>query len=639
MKRREFVGTMLAPAVLPALAQPPAHTFSWRGEQFLLDGAPFVIRSGEMHYPRVPRPYWRDRMRKMRAMGLNTLCTYVFWNAHEPRQGKFDFTGNLDIAEYIRTAQSEGLYVLLRPGPYICTEWDFGGLPWWLLATDMKVRTADPQFLRAAALYMDRVGKELAGLQIHRGGPILMVQVENEYGSFGSDHEYMGAVRHMIQDAGFDCQLSTSDGSGKSNLAGGTLDGVLSVINFGDGGNPEHEFANFAAFRQNVPKMCGEFWYGWFDHWGEKHHTTLAGRGAAGVDWMLSHGISCNLYMAHGGSTFGYMAGANGDMVYQPTISAYDYDAPIDEAGRPNVKFHAMRDVLRKHLAPGERLPELPPALPMISIARFELTESAPLLSHLPKPNAHVGAPVSMEQLGQDYGFVLYRHEPTRTAKGTLEIGEVRDFAVVRGKTLDRRLHQNKLDVELAVGQPLDILVEMCIRDRPLIRRAPLLTRPNCWPDSAGVEARAGPAVAICEEPDSSNSTDTIPPLVGEQRARVAPASATVPWSPRAASDPTPPQNIRPRNSRQKPGPYPAKCPGGRTRPTGKTTGRWDRTARSVRVCRYAAADAFHTDCRLVGEETPKKFRRASVSERPTGSEKLRSFISLIGKFLTQSFH
>jgi beta-galactosidase len=460
MKRREFVGTMLAPAVLPALAQPPAHTFSWRGEQFLLDGAPFVIRSGEMHYPRVPRPYWRDRMRKMRAMGLNTLCTYVFWNAHEPRQGKFDFTGNLDIAEYIRTAQSEGLYVLLRPGPYICTEWDFGGLPWWLLATDMKVRTADPQFLRAAAFYIDRVGKELAGLQIHRGGPILMVQVENEYGSFGSDHEYMGAVRHMIQDAGFDCQLSTSDGSGKSNLAGGTLDGVLSVINFGDVGNPEHEFANFAAFRQNVPKMCGEFWYGWFDHWGEKHHTTLAGRGAAGVDWMLSHGISCNLYMAHGGSTFGYMAGANGDMVYQPTISAYDYDAPIDEAGRPTVKFHAMRDVLRKHLASGEQLPELPPALPMISIPRFELTESAPLLSHLPKPNAHVGPPVSMEQLGQDYGFVLYRHEPTRAAKGTLEIGEVRDFAVVRGKTLDRRLHQNKLDVELAVGQPLDILVE-----------------------------------------------------------------------------------------------------------------------------------------------------------------------------------
>ena len=456
MKRREFLAATLA---LPALAQQTPHTFSWRGEQFLLDGTPFLIRSGEMHYPRVPRPYWRDRMRKMRAMGLNTLCTYVFWNLHEPQQGKFDFSDNLDIAEYIRTAQSEGLYVLLRPGPYICTEWDFGGLPWWLLATDMKVRSADPRFLRAAALYIAQVGKQLAGLQIHRGGPILMVQVENEYGSYGSDHEYMGAIRHMIQDAGFDCQLSTSDGSGKSNLTGGTLDGVLSVINFGDGSNPEREFANFAAFRQNVPKMCGEFWYGWFDHWGEKHHVTSAAKGAAGVHWMLSNGISCNLYMAHGGSTFGYMAGANGDKVYEPDISGYDYDAPIDEAGRPNAKFNAMRDVLRKHLAPGEQLPELPPALPMISIPRFELSESAPLLSRLPKPS-HAGPPMSMEQLGQDYGFVLYRHHPARAAKGSLEIGEVRDFAVVRGATLDRRLHQNKLDVDLAPGQPLDILVE-----------------------------------------------------------------------------------------------------------------------------------------------------------------------------------
>ena len=456
MKRREFLATALA---LPALAQQKPHTFSYRGEQFLLDGAPFLIRSGEMHYPRVPRPYWRDRVRKMRAMGLNTLCTYVFWNLHEPQQGKFDFSGNLDVAEYIRTAQSEGLYVLLRPGPYICTEWDFGGLPWWLLATDMKVRSADPRFLRAAALYMDRVGKQVAGLQIHRGGPILMVQVENEYGSFGNDHEYMGAVRHMIQDAGFDCQLSTSDGSGKSNLAGGTLDGVLSTINFGDGSSPEREFANLASFRRNEPKMCGEFWYGWFDHWGEKHHVTPAAKGAASVDWMLSNGISCNLYMAHGGSTLGYMAGANGGNVYEPDISGYDYDAPIDEAGRPNAKFNAMRDVLRKHLAPGEQLPELPPALPTISIPRFELTESSPLLSHLPEV-AHTGAPLSMEQLGQDYGFVLYRHHPVQAARGTLEIGEVRDFAVVRGTTLDRRLHQNKLAVDLAPGQPLDILVE-----------------------------------------------------------------------------------------------------------------------------------------------------------------------------------
>jgi len=457
MRRREFLATTL---VLPALAQPPAHTFSTRGDQFLLDGAPLLIRSGEMHYPRVPRPYWRDRMRKMRALGLNTLCTYVFWNAHEPQPGKFDFTGNLDLAEYIRTAQSEGLYVLLRPGPYICTEWDFGGFPSWLLATpDIKVRSTDARFLTAAARYMTRVGKEVAGMQIHRGGPILMVQVENEYGSFGADHEYMGAIRHMLLDAGFDGVLYTSDGSGKSNLAGGTLEGALSVINFGDTSNPEREFANFAAFRQNVPRMCGEYWAGWFDHWGEKHHTTSPQRSAAGMEWMLSRGISCNVYMAHGGASFGFMGGANMSRDYQPDTSAYDYDAPIDEAGRPTPKFQAMRDVLRKYVPSGETLPELPPALPMIVIPRFELTESAPLLARLPKP-VHSAQPLTMEALGQDYGFLLYRHRPARAAKGTLEIADLRDYALVGRTALDRRLHQSKLEVDFVPGQPLDILVE-----------------------------------------------------------------------------------------------------------------------------------------------------------------------------------
>jgi beta-galactosidase len=468
LTRRKFVGgTGLLACQGLASPQSPAKTpsFTSRGDQFLFDCAPFVIRSGEMHYPRVPRPYWRDRMRKMRAMGLNTLCTYVFWNLHEPQPGKFVFTGNLDLAEYIRTAQAEGLYVLLRPGPYICTEWDFGGLPSWLLHTpDIKVRSADPRFLQAAARYMTRVGKEVAGLQIHRGGPILMVQVENEYGSFGSDHEYMGAVRHMIQDAGFDGQLYTSDGSGKSNLAGGTLDGVLSVINFGDGSNVEREFANFAAFRQNVPRMCGEFWYGWFDHWGEQHHTSQPKPGADGLEWMLSRGISCNLYMAHGGTTFGYMSGANWSRAYQPDISAYDYDAPLDEAGRLTKKFFAIRDVITKHLPTGEKLPYVPAPPPMIAIPSFELTESAPLTARLPKPISSQ-EPLTMEAIGQDYGFILYRHRPTRAVKGTLEVTEARDYAVIsqgekRLGVLDRRLRQSKLEVELTAGEPLDILVE-----------------------------------------------------------------------------------------------------------------------------------------------------------------------------------
>src|SRR5438128_110588 len=216
----------------------PAHTFGWQGEKFLLDGQPFLILSGEMHYPRVPRAYWRDRMKKMKAMGLNTLCTYIFWNLHEPQPGKFDFSDNLDVAAFIRTAQEEGLWVIVRPGPYICTEWEFGGFPAWLLATpESKVRSADPRFLKAAESYMKRVGQELAPLQITRGGPIIMAQVENEYGSFGNDKVYLNAVRQMMREAGFDVTLYTSDGSGAGMLAGGTLPVVLSVINLGVG-NP-----------------------------------------------------------------------------------------------------------------------------------------------------------------------------------------------------------------------------------------------------------------------------------------------------------------------------------------------------------------------------------------------------------------
>ncbi len=461
--RRTFLPLIAAPWVKSA----PAHTFGTRGGQFLLDGKPFVIRSGAMHYPRVPRAYWRDRMRKMRALGLNTLETYVFWDLHEPHPGEFDFRANLDLAAYIRMAQAEGLWVLLRPGPYICSEWDFGGLPAWLLGIpNMKVRSNTPEFLRPASAYLARVGKETADLQITRGGPILMVQVENEYGSFAHDHDYMQAVQHMIRDAGFDVTLYTSDGSSKQNLAGGTLDDCLSVINFGDTSNPEREFANFDAFRQNVPRMCGEFWVGWFDHWGEKHHTTAPARAAAGLEWMLSRGISFNLYMAHGGTSFGYMAGANFDRAYQPTISAYDYDSPIDEAGRTTPKFDAIRRVIRKHLPEGTALPELPAPLPMIAIPRFELRERAPVMAALTDP-VHSASPLRMEKAGkrgQSYGLILYRTHIDRAMKGTLEVTEARDYAVIsqgqrRFGDLDRRKRQSTVEVDLEAGKPLDILV------------------------------------------------------------------------------------------------------------------------------------------------------------------------------------
>jgi beta-galactosidase len=417
-----------------------------------------------MHYPRIPREYWRDRLKKARSLGLNAICTYVFWNLHEPKPGQFDFSGNLDLAEYVRTAHSEGLLVLLRPGPYICSEWEFGGFPAWLLASqDMKVRSADPKFLAAAERYMKRVGREVAGLQSTRGGPIAMVQVENEYGSFGADHEYMAAIRKMIVDAGFEVPLYTSDNSSARQLTGGTLPDALSVINFG-AGDAAREFENFAKFRQNVPRMCGEYWVGWFDHWGERHHTAKTEDCVRGLDWMLSRGVSVNLYMLHGGSSWGYMSGANYSRAYEPDISGYDYDSPLDEAGRPTPKFHAIRDVIRKYVPAGTEFPELPKPLPMIGIPRFELTESAPLATRLPRPQ-RVDRPITMEAAGQNYGFILYRTRPPKAGKGALEVVEARDYAVVtqggrRLGTLDRRLKQTKLDVELAAGEPLDILVE-----------------------------------------------------------------------------------------------------------------------------------------------------------------------------------
>ena len=440
-------------------------TFTARGENFLLNGKPFIIRSGEMHYPRVPRSQWRERFRLARAMGLNTITTYVFWNLHEPAPGRFDFAGNLDVAEFVREARQEGLYVIVRPGPYICTEWDFGGFPAWLLKTpDMTVRSADARFLAAARRYMNEVGQQLAPLQIARGGPIIMAQVENEYGSYGKDHDYMNAVRKMMLEAGFDLQLFTSDGSSEAALTGGTLPDLPSVINFGGGWDtPAKEFENFAKFRQNVPLMCGEFWVGWFDHWGEQHHTVTAEYTANSLEWMLARGISFNLYMFHGGTTFGFMAGANGGKKdpYQPDISNYDYDAPLDEAGRPTPKFYALRDVIKKHLPSGETLPEPPPAPNVIEIPRFELKESAALDPLLKNP-VKAERPLTFEALGQNYGFVLYRAKIAKPLRGALEITEARDYAQIiaydkqQGDrvlgTLDRRKGEKSLDVDLLPG-------------------------------------------------------------------------------------------------------------------------------------------------------------------------------------------
>jgi len=459
-----LVGTV-APARVEVGASGASHRLTVEGERFLLDGQPFLIRSGEMHYPRVPRAYWRDRMRRLRALGLNTLTTYVFWNVHEPVPGAFDFSGDLDVATYVRTAQEEGLWVILRPGPYVCTEWDLGGLPSWLLREPgMALRSADPRFLAPSRRYLARLGRELAGLQATRGGPIILVQVENEYGSFGSDKVYLGAIRDQIRAAGFEVPLFTSDGPTDRMLAGGTLDDVLSVVNFAADDDPEEAFATFAKFRRGVPRMVGEFWTGWFDHWGRDHHVVAPEAGARHLDWLLGQGISVNLYMAHGGTTFGFLPGANWDTRYWPDTTGYDYDAPIDEAGRPTPKFEAYRAVFEKHLPRGERLPPVPAALPAIAIPRVELPESAPLAQLLSTP-IRSERPLTQEAIGQEFGFTLYRTRVDRSVADVLEVIEVRDYAVVLSGTrvlgtLDRRLRQGSLDVRLAAGDDLGVLVE-----------------------------------------------------------------------------------------------------------------------------------------------------------------------------------
>ncbi|MEJ2009907.1 MAG: beta-galactosidase [Acidobacteriota bacterium] len=477
MDRREFIETcalavgfdVLRPRFLwaagNAAAPPPGkapHTFGWKQEQFLLDDKPFQILSGEMHYARIPRAYWRDRLKKLKSMGLNTVSTYMFWNFHEPRLGEFDFTGRHDVAAFVRTAQEEGLWVILRPGPYSCAEWDFGGFPAWLLATaDIKVRSSDPRFLKAARRYMLHVGVELAPLQITHGGPIIMAQVENEYGSFGSDKVYMNAIRKMIIDAGFNVPLFTADGPLPRMLSGGTLPNVLSFINFGS--NPAKQFDLFAEFRQNVPRMCAEFYPGWFDHWGEIHHRGNNQNLMEGVQWMLSHDVSFNLYMFHGGTSFGFMNGANYGQAYQPDVTSYDYDAPLDEAGRPRAKYFDLQKLIRQH-SPAEKLPPLPPPLPVIEMPRFELTESASLFDLLQNP-IRTENPKAMEFLGQSYGFTLYRWFVERPTTGKLQITKMSDYAVVyQGQDklaeLDRRFKQDSVDLELAPAQPLDILIE-----------------------------------------------------------------------------------------------------------------------------------------------------------------------------------
>lgn len=382
------------------------ETFSVGDKTFLLNGRPFVVKAAELHYPRIPRPYWRHRIKMCKALGMNTICLYVFWNAHEPREGRFDFSGNLDVAEFCRIAQSEGMYVIVRPGPYVCAEWEMGGLPWWLLKKkDVRLREQDPYFMARVGAFEREVGRQLAGLTIQNGGPIIMVQVENEYGSYGHDKAYVSAIRDTIRAVGFDgVELFQCDWSSNFTLNG--LDDLAWTMNFGTGADIDAEFRPLALLRPNAPQMCSEFWSGWFDKWGARHETRPAESMTDGIDQMLSRGISFSLYMTHGGTSFGHWAGANSPG-YQPDVTSYDYDAPINEQGLPTPKFFALRKVMAKHSG-GQALPPAPkPPLPTVEAGEVSFTSFAPLEAGV-TDTLRASAPLTFEEADMGWGVMVY---------------------------------------------------------------------------------------------------------------------------------------------------------------------------------------------------------------------------------------
>ncbi len=439
------------------------NSFTAGKNKFLLNGEPYVIKAAELHYPRIPSDYWEHRIQTCKALGMNTICLYVFWNAHEEAEGEFDFTGQNDLRRFVELCAKNDMKVILRPGPYVCAEWEMGGLPWWLLKKkDIQLRENDPYFLERVERFEQEVAKQVGDLTIQNGGPIIMIQVENEYGAYGVDKPYMENIRNIIR-KNFGDEITLFQCDWSSNFEQNGLDDVVWTMNFGTGANIAEQFSRLSDYRPDSPRMCSEFWSGWFDKWGANHETRSADAMIAGIDEMLANDISFSLYMTHGGTNWGHWAGANSPG-FAPDVTSYDYDAPINEQGAPTPKFHKLRETLAKYSA--DTLPPIPEAINIIEIPRFKFTEVAPLFQNLPEPKTDHEIR-TMEEYGQGFGSILYSTlTPATAGESLLTVDEPHDFArvFIDGEfvgNLDRRLGEKTLILpQLKQGQRLDILVE-----------------------------------------------------------------------------------------------------------------------------------------------------------------------------------
>lgn len=517
----------------------PAATFSVGEQDFLADGRPVQLIAGALHYPRIHPGQWRDRIVKARQMGLNAIETYVFWNEHSPAPGVFDVSGRLDLVEFLRIVAQEGMAAIVRPGPYVCAEWDNGGLPAWLTARGVGLRRNEPDYLAAVADYLRTVYALIEPLQVHLGGPVVLVQIENEYGAYGGDAAYLQSLVDLTRECGITVPLTTIDQPDPTMLERGSLPSLHRTASFGT--RSAERLAVLRRFQPTGPLMCGEFWCGWFDHWGAHHHVTPADASAAELDTLLSAGASVNVYMLHGGTSFGLTSGANDKGVYQPTVTSYDYDAPLDEAGRPTAKYWAFREVISRRTPLADDVPAPGPSAPVLTVP---LREVAPLRAAAERVAGWqvTGSdrPPTMDDLAHWRGLVFQRVTlPAAAHPRVLRVGEVRDRAWVwldgRPVGTMARDHRDTALVLPAGGGELLLLVE----DQGRVNYGPRLGEPkgligpvtvdgapvDGWQSlpvdhDALAEGARGPAHAGGD--DSAGPDDLVGPVVAHARVELA---------------------------------------------------------------------------------------------------------------------